>query len=65
MKNYILFALFLTTVSFHAQDLSTLYDKVNPAVVVILTEEKEFINLGNTNKAVTSSGLGQEKMLLP
>ena len=58
MKNSILYILLFTTISFQAQDLADLYEKVNPAVVVILTEEKEMVNLGNTTKAVTSSGLG-------
>lgn len=58
MKNITLILLLLTTLSFQAQDLAALYEKVNPAVVVILTEEKEMVNVGNTTKAVTSSGLG-------
>lgn len=58
MKKHILYIVFLTTLNIQSQDLSDLYEKVNPAVVVILTEEKEMVNLGNTTKAVTSNGLG-------
>ncbi len=58
MKNYILYIVLLVSISIKAQDLSSVYEKVNPAVVVILTEEKEIVNQGNTTKTVTSNGLG-------
>ncbi|MEM6358649.1 MAG: trypsin-like peptidase domain-containing protein [Bacteroidota bacterium] len=41
-----------------AQDLSSLYEKVDPAVVVIFTEEKTLINNGRTTQTVASGGLG-------
>ncbi|MEM6523765.1 MAG: trypsin-like peptidase domain-containing protein [Bacteroidota bacterium] len=42
----------------NAQDLSALYQKVDPAVVVIFTEEKTLVNDGSTTKTVASGGLG-------
>lgn len=41
-----------------AQDLSSLYEKVDPAVVVIFTEQKELVSTGRTTKTVSSGGLG-------
>ncbi len=41
-----------------AQDLSSLYEKVDPAVVVIFTEEKTLVSNGKTTKTVASGGLG-------
>jgi serine protease Do len=61
MKNYLFvtFALLITTMSV-AQDVSKLYQKVNPAVVTIKVEEKEIITDINTmtKASVTMEGLG-------
>lgn len=58
MKYLILvFALFLSN-TVESQDLTTLYEKVNPAVVVVLTEQKELISNGQTTQTVTAGGLG-------
>lgn len=46
-----------------AQSLSELYEKVNPAVVVILTEQKELVSSGKMTKTVTSGGLGSGFMI--
>ena len=59
----ILTCLMLLVTMVEAQDLSKLYEKVNPAVVVILTEEKELVNTGQTTKTVTASGLGSGFMI--
>ena len=53
----------LFSFSINAQSLSELYEKVNPAVVVILTEQKELISSGNTTKTHTSEGLGSGFMI--
>lgn len=58
MKKIILFVLLISSFFINAQDLSGLYEKVNPSVVVILTEEKDIVNVGNTTKTVTANGLG-------
>jgi len=41
-----------------AQDLAELYERTNPAVVVILTEQKELVSTGQNTKTVTAEGLG-------
>ena len=46
-----------------ASDLSALYEKVNGAVVVILTEEKQNISRGFENRTVTQDGLGSGFMI--
>ena len=53
----IVFVLLLTP-SLKAQSLNELYQKTNPAVVVILTEQKELVSSGKMTKTVTSGGLG-------
>ena len=47
----------------YAQDLTEIYAKVNPAVVVIYTEEKELKNTGSIRQTVTSQGLGSGFMI--
>lgn len=63
MKNYLIIVLFFLSFSAKAQDLTKLYEKVNPAVVVILTEQKELVNNGQTTKTVTAGGLGSGFMI--
>ncbi len=63
MKYYILVSFLLLTLSIQSQDLSTIYEKVNPAVVEILTEQKEIVSYGSSSKAVTSGGLGSGFMI--
>ncbi len=46
-----------------SQDLSQLYEKVNPAVVVIFTQEAKLESNGNVTKTVTSEGLGSGFMV--
>ncbi len=58
-----LISLVFLSVSIKAQSLSELYEKVNPAVVVILTEQKELVSSGKTSKTVTSGGLGSGFMI--
>ncbi len=55
-----LFLLIFSTVSLAitAQDLSALYAKVNPAVVVILTQERDLKTIGTTSLMLPSSSLG-------
>ena len=48
----------LLTLGLKAQSLNELYKKTNPAVVVILTEQKELVSNGKMTKAVTAGGLG-------
>lgn len=64
MKGIIAFTLLLfINISVKAQDLTKLYEKVNPAVVVIITEVKDVVNLGNITKTVSSEGLGSGFMI--
>lgn len=55
-----LFTLFLGLFPFilFAQDLSPLFDKVSPAVVQIMTKEKEIVGTGMGKQMVTAEGLG-------
>ncbi len=50
----------MLTICLHAQDVSKLYEKVNPSVVTIMVEEKEVVtDHANMTKAmVTTEGLG-------
>ena len=41
-----------------AQDLSIMFEKVSPAVVQIMTKEKEIVGTGMAKQMVTSEGLG-------
>ncbi len=63
IRRIIVSGFILLSVSVKAQSLSDLYEKVNPAVVVILTEQKELISSGNTTKTVTAEGLGSGFMI--
>lgn len=61
MKKYLALTLFFViniSVNGQNQDLTKLYEKVNPAVVVILTEVKDVVNVGAVTKTVSSEGLG-------
>ena len=49
--------------SVQSQNLSELYEKVDPAVVVILTEQKELVSNGQNTKTVTAGGLGSGFMI--
>ena len=46
-----------------AQSLSEIYEKVNPAIVVILTEQKELVSSGKKTQTVTAGGLGSGFMI--
>lgn len=59
----LLIVLLLLSFSVKAQSLSELYKKSNPAVVVILTEQKELVSSGNVTKTVTAGGLGSGFMI--
>jgi serine protease Do len=48
----------LVTITLRSQSLNELYEKTNPAVVVILTEQKELVSSGKITKTVTAGGLG-------
>lgn len=63
MKNYTLSILLLLSLTIQSQDLSEIYERVNPAVVEILTEQKELINTGTTTKTITAGGLGSGFMI--
>jgi len=63
IKKIVLLLIILFSVSSKGQSLSELYQKVNPAVVVILTEQKELISSGKMTKTVTSGGLGSGFMI--
>lgn len=63
MKQYLIIGLCLLSLSIQSQDLTALYEKVNPAIVIILTEQKELLNTGTTTKTVTSGGLGSGFMI--
>jgi len=63
MKNYFLITILFVSLSVKSQDLTNLYEKVNPAVVVILTEQKELLNTGKTTKTITAGGLGSGFMI--
>ena len=56
IQKFTLVSLIFLSVSIKAQSLSELYEKVNPAVVVILTEQKELVSSGKMTKTVTSGG---------
>ncbi|GAB5475675.1 MAG: trypsin-like peptidase domain-containing protein [Maribacter sp.] len=58
MRCLVLGFFLLLYASAEAQDLSALYEKVKPAVVVIYTEERKLQRLGNTAAMVNSQGLG-------
>ena len=48
----------------HTQDLSAIYEQVNPAVVVLFTSEKKILKRqGQTSQTVRESGLGSGFMV--
>lgn len=53
----------LVTMTLRSQSLNELYEKTNPAVVVILTEQKELVSSGKMTKTVTAGGLGSGFMI--
>jgi serine protease Do len=65
MKNFLisLIVVLLSILQVPAQDLSILFEKLKPAVVVILTEEEETVSVGGLSQRVTSSGLGSGVMI--
>ncbi len=63
MKKYFIITLFLLPLLVKSQSLTAIYKKVNPAVVVILTEQKELVSNGQSTKAVTAGGLGSGFMI--
>ncbi|PHS67949.1 MAG: hypothetical protein COB12_01655 [Flavobacterium sp.] len=63
MKKIIYLSLFLFTFLVQAQDLSKIYEQVNPAVVEIITEEKITISNGIDTKTGTAAGLGSGFMI--
>ncbi len=63
MKKHIILIFIFVTINLQSQDLSALYEKVNPAVVEILTEKKELITSDIASQVVTSQGLGSGFMI--
>ena len=63
IKKVILTSFIFFGITTNGQSLSDLYTKVNPAVVVILTEQKEVVSSGKMTKTVTSGGLGSGFMI--
>ena len=63
IRRAIITILLLLTFRSPAQDLAELYERTNPAVVVILTEQKEIISTGRDSKTVTADGLGSGFMI--
>jgi len=59
-KAHIIVILFLLSITSKAQDVSKLYEKVNPAVVTIMVEEKEVVTdkATRTKTMVTTAALG-------
>ena len=64
MKNYLALSIvLLISITINAQDLTKLYEKVNPAVVVIITEVNNIVSNGSNTKTVSSEGLGSGFMI--
>ena len=63
MKKILILTILLSGVVAKSQSLSELYEKTNPAVVVILTEQKELVSSGSITKTVTAGGLGSGFMI--
>ncbi|MCA0931895.1 trypsin-like peptidase domain-containing protein [Lutimonas saemankumensis] len=63
LNRILIFIFILIITSVKAQSLSELYEKVNPAIVVILTEQKELVSSGKMTQTVTSGGLGSGFMI--
>ncbi|MGY0392476.1 S1C family serine protease [Bizionia sp. KMM 8389] len=64
MKHFLLFLTLFISFSNYSQDLSQIYEKVNPAVVIIVTSEKEIVTSENsTSNTVTKQSLGSGFMI--
>ncbi len=63
MKNTPFLLFFFMICICRSQDLSTLYETVNPAVVVIFTQEAKLQSNAGITKTVTSEGLGSGFMV--
>lgn len=65
MKYFGLTLLFMSVgLNSYSQDLSVIYKKVNPAVVVLFTSEKKVLQLkGETSQTIRESGLGSGFMI--
>lgn len=65
MKHFIIiFISVLSTTNIYSQDLSQIYEKVNPAVVVLYTTEKSIkLEKNNTTKMIREEGLGSGFMI--
>ncbi len=61
MKKAILFFLLISSFYTEAQDLSAVFEKIKPSVVVIFTKTKEVVN--KTKVPVTTEGLGSGFMI--
>ncbi|MFY0601627.1 MAG: trypsin-like peptidase domain-containing protein [Cyclobacteriaceae bacterium] len=62
MRNYLLSFFFFSQTLF-AQDLSAIYEKVSPAVVIILTEEKKIATSEEKSNYTHDAGLGSGFMI--
>lgn len=58
MRNYCVYICLLLSFVVKAQDLSKIYEKVSPAVVVIFTTENSISTEAGVNKKTTGKGLG-------
>ncbi|WP_299187798.1 trypsin-like peptidase domain-containing protein [uncultured Aquimarina sp.] len=58
MRNKVLLLFFFIVNIGWSQDLSKLYERVNPAVVVIFTQEAKLASNAGVTKTITSEGLG-------
>ncbi|KAA1244455.1 S1C family serine protease [Aquimarina sp. RZ0] len=63
MRNKVLLLLFFIANAGWSQDLSKLYERVNPAVVVIFTQEAKLESNAGVTKTITSEGLGSGFMV--
>ena len=65
MKSYFapLLLSLMTSLSTQAQDLSELFERVNPGVVVIFTEESQLVGEGERTRKVSQGGLGSGFMI--
>ncbi len=63
MKSIIILIICLFGLNIYSQDLSALYEKVNPAVVVILTQESKLESSSGITKMVKTGGLGSGFMV--
>ncbi len=63
MRYFVVTVFLLLCASTKAQDVSQLYERVKPAVVVIYTEERKLQRQGNTTAMVSSQGLGSGFMI--